>query len=437
MKFYNRDDELKSLSSIRRKSKKSSQMTFLVGRRRIGKTKLILEAFKSTRFVYFFVSRKSEALLCKEFCLQLESGLNIKVHGTFESFSNLFAYIMELSKTINFTLAIDEFQAFYNINKSVYSGIQNIWDQNKDVTKLNLVLSGSIYSLMYKIFEDAKEPLYGRANHKIKLTAFNIDVLHQIFKDYKAPLTSENMLAFYAVTGGVPKYVELLTENKAFDLDSILTIFFENNSIFSHEGKDLLIEEFGKDYTIYFSILSLIANSKTSRSEMESILGRSVGGYLEKLEKDYSLIKMVKPIFAKPNSRTQKYLIDDLFLCFWFRYCYKYQSALELQNIEYIKNIILDDYQSYSGKILERYFIEKLKQTKKYNLIGTYWELKNLNEIDVIAINEHKKLALIAEVKRNGKKINIATLKTKAEKLVRNKLNNYKVIYQGFSLDDI
>ena len=60
----------------------------------------------------------------------------------------------------------------------------------------------------------------------------------------------------------------------------MLDVFFENGSLFVHEGRDILIEEFGKDYTIYFSILSLIANSKTARTEIESILQKSVGGYL-------------------------------------------------------------------------------------------------------------------------------------------------------------
>lgn len=68
----------------------------------------------------------------------------------------------------------------------------------------------------------------------------------------------------------------------------------------------MLIEELGKEHMTYFSILSLIASSKTTRSEMESILGRPVGGYLERLETEYSLIERVRPILSKPNGRTLK-----------------------------------------------------------------------------------------------------------------------------------
>ncbi|MFA7571848.1 MAG: ATP-binding protein [Sulfurimonadaceae bacterium] len=167
MRFYNREKELQNLRDIQISSLDSSKMTVIVGRRRIGKTKLIKEAYKGK--VYFFVSKKDEALLCTEFIDIVQSTLNIKILGNFKSFKNLFEYLMQLSITTPFTLIIDEFQEFLQINSSIYSDMQNIWDEYKDKSKMNLILSGSIYSLMKKIFEDKKEPLFGRANNKIHL----------------------------------------------------------------------------------------------------------------------------------------------------------------------------------------------------------------------------------------------------------------------------
>lgn len=436
MKFYNRVNELTILHSMAVKSEQSAQMTFIVGRRRVGKTKLILAAYPSN-MVYFFISRKAEHLLCDEFKTQIETSLNITVHGNFLQFCKLFEYLLELSKTRHFTLVIDEFQAFFTINSAIYSEMQNLWDQYKDQSQLNLVLSGSIYALMHKIFEHAKEPLYGRANKKMILKPFHIHTLNDIFTDHNAPLTPKAMLAFYAITGGVAKYVELLADNQAFDLDAILDVFFDNSSIFIHEGRDILIEEFGKDYSIYFSILSLIASSKTSRSEIESILNKSIGGYLERLENDFAIIKTVKPIFAKPNGRTQKYIIEDNFLNFWFRFIYKYQSAIEIENYDYVKSIIKADFDTFSGRLLEKYFIEKLKNSKQFNLIGNYWERANKNEIDIIAINEREKFALISEVKLSAKRIKLHELERKADVLIHQQLSDYKIVYRAFSLDNM
>ena len=58
MKFYNRTKELTYLKNISDDAKISSRMTVIVGRRRIGKTKLIKEAYKKS--IYLFVSRKNE-----------------------------------------------------------------------------------------------------------------------------------------------------------------------------------------------------------------------------------------------------------------------------------------------------------------------------------------------------------------------------------------
>jgi AAA+ ATPase superfamily predicted ATPase len=434
MRFYNREKELQNLKNIELLSKNSSKMTVIVGRRRIGKTKLIQKAYKKK--VYLFVSKKNEVLLCDEFITIIQNQLDIKIFGNFTKFKELFEYLMDLSKTISFTLVIDEFQEFLQINRTIYSDMQNIWDIYKDDTQINLVLSGSIYSLMKKIFEDKKEPLFGRANNKIHLKPFNIETLKEILTEHYPSYQPEDILSFFILTGGVAKYVELFVDNGAFTLDKQLSYMIDEHSLFLDEGKNLLIEEFGKEYTTYFSILSLISSSKTSRSEMESILERNIGGYLDRLENEYSIIKKVKPIFAKEGSRTVKYEIIDNFFSFWFRFIYKYKSSLEIENYEYVKDIIKRDFSTYSGRFLEKYFIQKLKNSGKFSDIGTYWERGNQNEIDIVAINDKTKVMLIAEVKINPKKININVLKEKASKLT-SKYKHYEINYVGYSLKDI
>ena len=434
MKFYNRDKELTYLRKIGEDANSASRMTIIVGRRRIGKTKLIKEAY--AKKVYLFVSRKNEALLCEEFVTIIQNELGVKVFGTFSKFKNLFAYLMELSKTTPFTLVIDEFQEFLQINSTIYADMQNTWDSYKDETKMNLILSGSIYSLMKKIFEDREEPLFGRANHKIHLKPFSVETLEEILEDNHANHSNDDLLSFYILTGGVAKYVELFVDNKALTFDAQLNIVFDENSLFVDEGKNLLIEEFGKEYTTYFSILSLIASSKTSRSEIESILGKNVGGYLDRLENEYTIIKKVKPIFAKEGSRTLKYEIIDNFFHFWFRFIYKNRSAIEIENYTYVKSIVQRDFATYSGRFLEKFFIEKLKASGAFSEIGTYWEKRNQNEIDIVAINDDKKKMLIAEVKRNPDKINLKLLEKKAQKLLQ-KHQAYEVTYKGYSLEDM
>lgn len=141
-------------------------------------------------------------------------------------------------------------------------------------------------------------------------------------------------------------------------------------------------------------------------------------------------------MFSKEGSRTVKYEIVDNFFNFRFRFIYKYKSAIEIENYDYVKNIIKRDFSTYSGRFLEKYFIEQLKLSYKYSDIGTYWEKGNLNEIDIVAINEVDKKILIGEVKINKKKIDINILKQKSDKLMQ-KYKKYDIEYVGFSLDDM
>lgn len=76
---------------------------------------------------------------------------------------------------------------------------------------MNLILCGSVFTLMKKIFENAKEPLFGRADEKIHLKPFNVEVLKAIYTDQQTVSKPEDLLAFYTITGGVAKYVEVFT----------------------------------------------------------------------------------------------------------------------------------------------------------------------------------------------------------------------------------
>ncbi|KPQ17432.1 MAG: putative ATPase (AAA+ superfamily) [Algoriphagus marincola HL-49] len=436
MKFYNREKELDFLKVIRNKSLKIAQMTVVTGRRRIGKTLLLRKSTQGEKSAYLFVAKKSETLLVEEFLQTINENFNIPIYGQIKSFSALFRMLMDWSIQEPFTLILDEFQEFYTVNPSVYSEMQAIWDEKKSVAKINLILCGSIYSLMNKIFESQKEPLFGRATARLQVRPFELDILKKILLDYQPNFEKKDLLSFYAFTGGVAKYVEQFVDSGALDQTSMISMILQENSLFIQEGKNVLIEEFGRDYSTYFSILSLIASSKTSRPEIESILEMSVGGFLDKLENQFGIIKKVRPLFSKPGSRKFKYRIEDNFLNFWFRFIYKNQSAIEIENFDYVKKIVDRDISSYLGPVLEKYFLQKLKESKAYSTIGSYWDGKSENEIDIIAINELEQTLFIAEAKLNREKYSEDLLRKKAKNILQ-KFKGYSVEFACLSLSDL
>jgi len=435
MKFYNREKELAILKKANKLKEKNSILTMLIGRRRVGKTTLALQNYSDDPILYFFISKKDEHLLCEEFLDEIVNKLDVKILGTIRTFEVLFEYILQLGESKKFTLIIDEFQEFYRINRSIYSSMQKLWDINKFNTNIHLITCGSVYSLMKKIFEDNKEPLFGRSDFKIELKPLKVSILKEILKDNHS-YSVKNLLDFYLFTGGIAKYIELFVLYESFDLESMIDKIVETNSLFLDEGRNRLIEEFGKEYTTYFSILSLIASSKTSKSEIESILERNISGHLARLENDYNIIKSIKPINAKVNAKVQKYEIVDNFLAFWFRFIFKYQSLVEAENFKRLKEIIHRDISTFKGKFLEKIFIELLKEKQLYTKIGAYWERNNNNEIDIVAIDEIDKKLLICEVKLTKKRLNYNELVLKSKKLIQD-FKNYEIEYKLLSIEDI
>ncbi|MDE5554308.1 MAG: ATP-binding protein, partial [Muribaculaceae bacterium] len=274
MKFYNREKELKQLSEIRdRAFSNHSQLTVVTGRRRIGKTKLILRSCEDTPTVYLFVSRNNEATLCQIFSESVRQAIAMPIPNGIQSFVEFFTQMMLFGQIKKFNLVIDEFQELYNINPAIFSGIQDVWDRYKDTTHVNFIASGSVFTLMHKIFMDYNEPLYGRCDTIIRLKPFSTSVLREILSDYHPDYSNDDLLALYTVSGGIPKYIELLMDRGAYTVSEIIKHVTEENSIFLEEGTILLAQEFGKKYGNYFSILSAIASGRNTTPEIAEAIG--------------------------------------------------------------------------------------------------------------------------------------------------------------------
>lgn len=439
MRFYDREQEIAFLRETRETAKKAARFTVVTGRRRIGKTTLVREAYKDKPFVYFFVARKAESELCEAYLEEIGEKLGIPTLGSSRHFSDIFRYLMELSVTQSFTLVIDEFQDFFRVNKAVFSEMQDIWDKYEKTSRMNLIVCGSIYSLMQKIFKDKKEPLYGRNTGELKVKPFRPSVLKQIMADAKPDYSKEDLLAMFTFTGGVAKYVNQLVDAGALDKDAMIRYIVSANSTFLNEGKNNLIEEFGKDYGTYFSILSCIARGKNTRNEIEDVIGKEVGGYLTNLENDYELIAKRQPLFEKSGNKNVRYELGDVFYSFWFRFVFKYNYILEIENYAKLQEIVMRDYSTFSGLMLERYFHRVAMESEEFTRIGRWWDRKGENEIDMIAEDELTDSAIFYEIKRQKDDVSLGVLKQKVEVFLQatGQFKGYKISYKGLSMEDM
>ena len=413
MRFFDRKRELADLEEIRARSEEVAQFTVVTGRRRVGKTSLVVKSLEGETYVYLFVERKSEKDLCETFSREINAKLGDVVLGVPERFEEVFGALMKLAATRQLNVVIDEFQEFRKINVGIFSSIQKIWDLHKGRARINLIVTGSVNTLMVKLFRNKRAALYGRETSFMVVEPFATDVLKGILSVSHPGYRAEDLLALWTFTGGVAKYVELLVDSKSWTREAMIKEIIRANSLFLDEGRAVLVDEFDKEYGVYFSVLCAIARGKTSRNEIEQTVGRQVGGYLARLEDDYALIRKHQPLFAKTAAKTARYELNDNFLVFWFRFMYRYSYVLELKGYEQLREIVRRDYPVLSGHALEEYFRRKFAESGKWTRIGAWWDRKGENELDMLAENELTGTYAVCEVKRQGVKIDLEAVADK------------------------
>ena len=451
-KFYNREAQLNKLRDTSRHLEKSKgRLSVVVGRRRVGKTRLLNEAFSvetedKINYLYLFISRKSETALVDEFAAIIRNKLDAKFFQP-SGLKDIFEYLFHYANTQPLTLVVDEFQDIEKVNSSLFSDLQNLWDHYKNTSMLHFVCCGSLYSLMTKIFKGDKQPLLNRDDHFFKIQPLAPTFIKKIMLDQDR-YSPENMLLWWCLSGGIPKYLEWLShagENAAVNGNSnndeaklIFEQLISSCSPLIKEGVHRLVEDFGSEHRTYFDVLGAIASGYTARARIENYLNIGIGTILENLDRHFDVIAKMRPITSKENSRDVRYKIVDPFLRFWFRFIYSNRSAVEMENFAYLKKVLNRDFTVFSGIELEALFEAILIESKQFNRIGSYWDNKGENEIDLVAINDLEKRILIVEVKRQFKRYSHNKLVMKSSSvLTKLNLKSYQVDYQCFSLDNL
>ncbi len=425
MKFYDREKELKLLNKKEKLAKTTgAQFTIITGRRRIGKSSLLKHAYNSKKYLYFFVSSKRTQNLLSEFTKIFNK--TAQDEREFTNWDLFIKTVLEYSVSTGTTIIFDEFQNFYTIDRSIYSIFQKYWDTYQYKKNLNLIVAGSLISLLEKIFFDEKEPLYKRATGRINLQEFNFKTVRKILSDNSTKNTSFlDLLKFYSVFGGNPYYYNQIFKSGLFnsDLMSIIEqLILSPNSILQNEGKELLIQEFGSEHSTYFSILEAISLGNKTFTEItnytdvsDSILSRSLSDLTQK----FKLIQKLVPVFPN-NQNVFKYCFSDNFLEFWFRYIYANQSLIENETTKSIFEKISSELNKYSGLIFEEFCMEFMLELSEEGKLdyyvdsfGKWWDKEG--EIDLIVGNKSSKKVFIGECKLNAKSINTALI----EKMIK------------------
>ena len=439
MRFFDRKEEIEYLRQERVLAEKAARMTVVTGRRRVGKTQLLQKALADEACIYLLVTRRAETDQCADFIEKVKTVLPISLYGKGIRFGTLFKALMEESCRRPFTLVIDELQEFWKIDEGIFGEIQEHWDCYHSKSKINFVTCGSVNTLMNKIFFNEGQPLYGRSTSRMQIEPFKLSVLKEILATYNPAWTMDDLLALWTFTGGIARYVEELMDRGYVTKEAMIDGILSEHSFFLDEGKSVLVQEFGKEYGTYFSILSAIARGITTRNEIEQLVGGSIGGFLTRLEADYGLISRRQPLYETSANKFSRYRIMDNFFDFWFRFVFRNADLIELQRFDVLREILRRDYATFSGFSLEGYFKRKFIEEKRYTRIGGWWDRHGENEIDLICEDALSGALDFYEVKRDKARINLDSLKAKATAfLAKNpQLKEHELSFKGLSLQDM
>jgi len=420
MKFIARSKEIELIQNTYKLLEKDGLKTTLIkGSEGIGKTALALEATKGQNTCFLKVTKKAEKLLCKEFMAIVEETYNIPIISNINNLADFFSFILAISRKRQITFIFDEFHILEEMRDGILRIASREWKPYASQAKIHLVFTSSDTKKLSTI--TAKK--FKNYDNIIDLQPFTVAEIKELLEssnDY----SDKNLLSFYMITGGMPKYISILQDNKIFKSEDILPFALYKNSPFINEGVDRLIKVFGRNYGIYFTILQLAATGTNRRSDIEEIVDKNIGGYLKRLDVDYGLIQKLNPAHAGENARRQRIFLKDIFLTFWFRFIYRNNSAVESEDYESLQ-LIQKDFHQYRETMLKQLFAQLLEEAGGYSNVGFFWEKSDKKYSEIIAINDKKRILHIYTVKMKKSQLSEKQLEKRADVILK--------YYQGYN----
>lgn len=438
-KFIDREQEMETL--VEEYNREGSSLVIMYGRRRVGKTTLISEFIKGKNALFFLASQESEVQNRNLFKEKAAEFINSDLlhNATVSDWDTIFKAIIETKFETKPIIVIDEFQYIGKSNSAFPSIMQRIWDGLLKDKSVMLILCGSLITMMKEQTLEYSSPLYGRRTAQIKLKQIPFSYYENFFPNKE----SKELIEMYSVTGGVPKYIESLREEK--DIYSAIKKYVLNPSSYLYDEPHFLLQQEVTEIGSYFSLIKTIAagNSKLSAIATALELPQTrLTKYLKTLI-DLDILEREVPITEENPDKSKKglYRIKDNFIKFWFAFIYPNLSFLESGNTEIVMKKIEKGF--VSGQV--SFVYEDICRQKMWKMnadevwpftfskIGRYWD--NNTEIDIAALDPDGKNLILGECKywKEPVGINIfADLEEKAKKVAWNK-NNRKTWYILFS----
>ena len=414
-RFVDREQEMATLQSEYERD--GSALVVLYGRRRVGKTTLISEFIKNKKALFFLASEESESQNRLAFQEKAADFLNSDLLKNVEvkSWDVLFRAIMDSHFDSKPVIVLDEFQYLGKSNPAFPSVFQRIWEEILKDRQVMVILCGSLISMMQSQTLAYDSPLYGRRTAQIRLKQIPFAYYHQFFPDK----SRKELIEMYAVTGGVPKYIELFSQSK--DIYSAIEKCVLNRSGYLYDEPHFLLQQEVSEVGSYFSIIKAIAAGNTKLSAIAGVLevkSTSLTKYLKTLI-DLDILEREVPVTEDSPEKSKKglYKIKDNYLRFWFAFVYPNMSFIESGHGRIVMDKIRKSLvRNHIAFVYEDICRERMWEINAegvwpfyFSKLGRYWDSKE--EIDIAAIDPDGKNLILGECKYWQEPVGVSVLR--------------------------
>ena len=402
-RFVDREQEMATLQS--EYDRDGSGLVVLYGRRRVGKTTLISEFIRDKKALFFLASEESESQNRLAFQEKAADFLNSDLLKNVEvkSWDVLFRAIMDTHFDSKLVIVLDEFQYLGKSNPAFPSVFQRIWEEILKDRQVMVILCGSLISMMQSQTLAYDSPLYGRRTAQIRLKQIPFAYYHEFFPEK----SRKELIEMYAVTGGVPKYIELFSQSK--DIYSAIETCVLNRSGYLYDEPHFLLQQEVSEVGSYFSIIKAIAAGNTKLSAIAGVLevkSTSLTKYLKTLM-DLDILEREVPVTEDSPEKSKKglYKIKDNYLRFWFAFVYPNMSFIESGHGRIVMDKIRKSLvRNHIAFVYEDVCRERMWEMNAegvwpfyFSKLGRYWDSKE--EIDIAAIDPDGKNLILGECK--------------------------------------
>ncbi len=388
--FIDRASELADLES--RWRSEVSELVIVYGRRRVGKTELLLRFAQGKRALYFLAAQVTKTEQLRQFSQQLRSTFDdpLLAHLTFTEWESAWSYLAQKAEGERLLVVLDEFPYLCEAQAALPSLLQRFWDLQGRHTQLFLVLCGSQVSFMERELLAQRAPLYGRRTAQLQLRPLSFRDAAQFFPQYSA----RQQLMAYGMLGGMPAYLQRFDPHRSLRQNLLREALSVQG--FLYEEPHFLLQMELRDPKTYMALLGAIASGCTRLNQIAQRAGLTVqvaSKYLNVLRGLALVAREVSPLERAPErSKKGRYRVADPFLQFWFRFLQPHLSLVEAGAGTLVyQRFIAPQLDTYLGGVFEEVCREFIRRyggelgEESVRRVGRHWGA----EFDLDIVIEH------------------------------------------------